>query len=109
MGKAYTQVSNDARRELIRLIYEKGFSIVKAAEATGIYYPTAKAINKVYKRESRVQKRSFRYRTKKEDDISGVVRNKIPIEKLPAMEIAEANRARITCGVKLLVRKNMRI
>ena len=54
MGKAYTQVSNDARRELVRLIYEEGLSIVKAAEATGIYYPTAKAINKVYKRENRV-------------------------------------------------------
>ena len=87
MGKAYTQVSNDARRELIRLIYEEGFTIVKAAEATGIYYPTAKAINKVYKREQRIQKRSFRYRTKKEDLEAGVVRNKIPIEKLNILEI----------------------
>ena len=57
-------------------------SIVKAAEATGIYYPTAKAINKVYKIEHRVAKRSFRYRAKKEDKEAGVVRNKIPIEKL---------------------------
>ncbi len=87
MGKAYTQVSNDARRELIRLIYEESFTIVKAAEATGIYYPTAKAINKVYKREQRIQKRSFRYRTKKEDLEAGVVRNKIPIEKLNILEI----------------------
>ncbi len=82
MGKQYTQVSNEARKELIRLIYEENQSIVRAAEATGIYYPTAKAINKVYKRESRVQKRAFRYRTKKEDEEAGVVRNKIPIEKL---------------------------
>lgn len=67
MGKAYTQVSNDSRKELIRLIHEEGLSIVKAAEATAIYYPTAKAINKVYKREHRVQKRAFRYRSKKED------------------------------------------
>ena len=87
MGKAYTQVSNDARKELIRLIYEEGYSIVKAAEATQIYYPTAKAINKVYKRESRVQKRCFRYRTKKEDQESGVVRNKIPIERLEVVAI----------------------
>jgi hypothetical protein len=29
-----------------------------------------------------VQKRAFRYRTKKEDEAAGVVRNKIPIEKL---------------------------
>jgi hypothetical protein len=67
MGKAYTQVSNDKRKELIRLIHEQNYTIVKAAEATDIYYPTAKAINKVYKREMRVQKRSFRYRIKKDD------------------------------------------
>ena len=54
MGKAYTYVSNEARKELVRLIHEEGFSIIKAAEATAIYYPTAKAINKVYKRENRV-------------------------------------------------------
>lgn len=105
MGKAYTQVSNDARKELIRLIYEDGLSIVKAAEATGIYYPTAKAINKVYKRESRVQKRSFRYRTKKEDEAAGVIRNKIPIEKLAIKEIEGKDRARITCGVKVITKK----
>ena len=57
-------MSNDDRKELIRLIYEEGYSIVRAAEATGIYYPTAKAINKVFKQEKRVIKRSFRYRTK---------------------------------------------
>jgi hypothetical protein len=101
MGKAYTQVSNDARRELIKLIYEDGLSIVKAAEATGIYYPTAKAINKVYKREARVQKRSFRYRTKKEDEVTGVVRNKIPIEKLFVKDLLSTDdRKRITCGVR---------
>lgn len=54
---------------------------MKAAEATDIYYPTAKAINKVYKKEQRVQKRNFRYRTKKDDEEQGVVRNKIPVEK----------------------------
>jgi hypothetical protein len=35
----------------VRLITEEGLSIVKAAEMTGIYYPTAKAINKIFKRE----------------------------------------------------------
>lgn len=111
MGKAYTQVSNDARRELIRLIYEDNLSIVKAAEATGIYYPTAKAINKVYKRENRVQKRCFRYRTKKEDEAAGVVRNKIPIEKLAAREgnLSMEDRLRITCGVKPIKRKQAQV
>ena len=105
MGKAYTQVSNEARKELIRLIYEEQYSIVKAAEATGVYYPTAKAINKVYKRESRVQKRSFRYRTKKEDEASGVVRNKIPIERIAIREIEGKDHKQITCGVKKVIRK----
>ena len=88
----------------MRLIYEEGLSIVKAAEATGIYYPTAKAINKVYKRESRVQKRSFRYRTKKEDKEAGVIRNKIPIEKLIAKGLDGIDRSRITCGVRLIIK-----
>ena len=99
MGKQYTQVSNEARKELIRLIYEESFTIVKAAEATGIYYPTAKAINKVYKRENRVQKRAFRYRTKKEDEAAGVVRNKIPIEKLAINKNCN-DTARLICGVR---------
>lgn len=102
MGKAYTQVSNEARKELIRLIYEESYSIVKAADAAGIYYPTAKAINKVYKRESRVQKRQFRYRTKKEDQDSGVVRNKIPIERLEIVSLDLKDRSRITCGTKII-------
>jgi hypothetical protein len=55
---------------------------VKAALTTEIYYPTAKAINKVFKKESRVQKRNFRYRTKKEDHERGIIRNKIAVEKL---------------------------
>jgi hypothetical protein len=76
---------------------------VKAAEATGIYYPTAKAINKVYKRENRVQKRAFRYRTKKEDEAAGVVRNKIPIEKL-AIAKNSIDSARLICGVRRIDR-----
>lgn len=82
MGKQYTKVTNDQRKELIRLIHELGHSISKAAELTGVYYPTAKAINKVYKKENRVQKRNFRYRAKKEDVDIGIVRNKIPVERL---------------------------
>lgn len=89
MGKQYTQVTNEQRKELINLIYNEGYSIAKAAFQTGIYYPTAKAINKVYKKEKRVQKRNFRYRTKKEDGLIGVVRNKIAVEKLLPDELTE--------------------
>ncbi len=51
MGKAYTQVCNEKRKELIKLIHQNGLSIARAAEITEIYYPTAKAINKVFKNE----------------------------------------------------------
>lgn len=107
MGKQYTQVSNEARKELIRLIYEEHYTIVKAAEETGIYYPTAKAINKVYKREQRVQKRAFRYRTKKEDEAAGVVRNKIPIEKLALIKNPK-EAARLVCGVRRIGKQEVR-
>jgi hypothetical protein len=53
MGKKYEPVPNEQRKKLIDLIHTKGYSIAKAALATGIYYPTAKAINKVYVKENR--------------------------------------------------------
>jgi transposase len=101
MGKQYTKVTNDQRRELIKLIHELGHSISKAAEITGVYYPTAKAINKVYKKEKRVQKRNFRYRAKKEDDEIGIVRNKIPVERLETRTFTNEDKLRLTCGIKL--------
>ncbi len=56
MGKKYTQVSNENRKELIRLVQTHGLKIARAAELTGIYYPTAKAIFKVYTTQNRTQK-----------------------------------------------------
>ena len=35
-------------------------SISKAAQSCYVYYPTAKAINKVYERENRIDKKSTR-------------------------------------------------
>jgi hypothetical protein len=64
MGKKYEPVPNELRKSLIDLIHTKGYSIAKAALVTGIYYPTAKAINKVYLRENRTQKKAFRFRLK---------------------------------------------
>ena len=81
MGKQYTHVTNDQRKELIRLIHEEQMSISQAAAKVNIFYPTAKAINKVYKKENRVQKRYHRYRQKKGDELMGVKRNKIALEK----------------------------
>ncbi|CDW80058.1 UNKNOWN [Stylonychia lemnae] len=101
MGKQYTKVTNEQRKELIKLIYEQNHSISSAAEMTGIYYPTAKAINKVFKKEKRVQKRNFRYRAKKEDQFIGIIRNKIPVERLQTQNIDSLQVQRITCGISL--------
>lgn len=106
MVKKYTKVSNEQRKELVRLIYEEQCSIAKAAELTQIYYPTAKAINKVYKNEQRIQKRVCRYRAKKEDKQEGVIRNKIDVERIASTPLTEKARFRITCGVKLLLKKS---
>jgi transposase len=64
MGKIYQKVNNDQRKELIRLIHIENYSISQAAKELDIYYPTAKAINKVYRKENRSQKREFRFRAK---------------------------------------------
>lgn len=48
MVKQYVLVSNEQRLKLIKLVHEKGLTIAKAAILAKIYYPTAKAINKVY-------------------------------------------------------------
>ena len=62
MTKKYATVSNDQRRMLVSLIYEGGQSIRQAAIASKIYYPTAKAINKIYLAEKRIDKKQHRFR-----------------------------------------------
>ena len=56
----YYPVSDERRRELIRLIYEDRLSIRQAAIQQNISYPTAKAINRIYKHESRIEKKKVR-------------------------------------------------
>jgi molybdenum-dependent DNA-binding transcriptional regulator ModE len=58
MTKHYKLVSNAHRKQLITLIHEQGYSISQAAKLTDIYYPTAKAINRVFKNENRIAKKS---------------------------------------------------
>lgn len=100
MGKEYTKVSNSDRQRLIHLIYVDGLSIIRAAEECSIFYPTAKAINQVYKKEQRVTARHFRYREKKHD-APGVLRNKLPLEKV-AMELPAEDKEKVTCGIRFL-------
>jgi len=69
MGKKYEPVPDSKRQELIYLIYEKGMNISKAAQKAKIYYPTAKAINKIYIRQNRICKKTNRDRTKKNIDV----------------------------------------
>lgn len=61
----YSPVANDKRHELIRLIYEDKISIRQAALRIGISYPTAKAINRIYKHEDRIDKKAVRQRRSK--------------------------------------------
>ena len=65
----YHPVANDKRHELIRLIYEEKISIRQAALRINISYPTAKAINRIYKQENRVDKKAVRQRRSKAGDI----------------------------------------
>lgn len=65
MGKKYEPVPNDKRAQLVELIHNHGYTISQAASMAGIYYPTAKAINKVYVKENRTDKKAFRIRKKK--------------------------------------------
>jgi hypothetical protein len=66
---------------LIKLVYEDGLSIIRASEIAGIRYPTAKTITDVFFKEQRIAKRSFRYRTKKNDLNSEIHKNNVRILK----------------------------
>ena len=54
MMRQYVQVTDEQRRELVRLIHDENYSIARASKATGIPYDNAKAINRTYLRESRL-------------------------------------------------------
>ena len=69
----YNPVANDKRHELIRLIYEDKISIRQAALRIGISYPTAKAINRIYRNEDRVDKKAVRQRRSKFGGVKTVV------------------------------------
>ena len=60
MPKVYEPITTERRRVLIDLIYNQGMNISQAAKATGIFYPTAKAINKVFRLTGRTDKKLHR-------------------------------------------------
>jgi hypothetical protein len=67
MVKTYVRVTDEQRKELVKLIHEKNYSIKKAGSIVGIPYPNAKAVNQTYLQENRTAKKNFRFRLKKID------------------------------------------
>ena len=60
MVRQYTQVTDEQRGELVRLIHEESLSIAKAAKMADIPYDNAKAINRTYLKEQRIIKINYR-------------------------------------------------
>ena len=82
MVKNYKKVSNEQRKELIRLIYEENYNIKSAGLKVGISYPSAKSVNQIYQLEKRTAKKTFRFRLKNIDIGKNVCRNRLLIEKI---------------------------
>ena len=64
MAKKYKKLTDDLRRDLVRLINQEKCSIKEAARRLDIPYPNAKAVNQIYRNENRTSKKSFRFRLK---------------------------------------------
>ena len=62
MVRQYVQVTDTQRIELIRLIHQEAWSIAKASKQAGIPYDNAKAINRTYIKENRINKINYRLR-----------------------------------------------
>lgn len=60
MVRQYVQVTDEQRRQLVHLIHIQNYSIAKASKVTGIPYDNAKAINRTYVREERIQKINYK-------------------------------------------------
>ena len=54
--RKYDRISDEQRKNLIELISEHGESIKKAAIKLNISYDNAKAINRVFRKETRIEK-----------------------------------------------------
>jgi molybdenum-dependent DNA-binding transcriptional regulator ModE len=60
MVRQYTQVTDQQRAELVRLIHDEGLSIAQAAKKADVPYDNAKAINRTYLKEKRIIKINYR-------------------------------------------------
>ena len=68
MVKKYILLTNKQRMDLIRLIHHEGLTIKDAARVTGIPYPNAKAVNKIFEKEQRTQKKHHKFLVAREDN-----------------------------------------
>ena len=62
MVRQYTQETDEQSAELVRLIHHEGCSIAKAPKKADIPYDNAKAINRTYMKEQRINKINYRQR-----------------------------------------------
>jgi hypothetical protein len=101
MVKKYTRVTDEQRRNLIKLIYEKNLTIKQAGLEVGIPYPNAKAVNQTYLLEKRTTKKTYRFRLKNVDIGKNITRNFIALEKDNLFENDPEEQTRRTCGVHI--------
>ena len=92
MVRQYVQVTDTQRLELVHLIHQEGHSIAKAAKITNIPYDNAKAINRTYLREKRINKINYRLRYQKKS-LSSNSSRKVSIELDSAREDSHDNSA----------------
>lgn len=67
MVREYARVTDETRKRLINHI-KGGMKIKEAAELLGINYENAKAINRIFKHETRVSKKKCRFRYRAGED-----------------------------------------
>jgi hypothetical protein len=80
MVREYTRVSDETRRRLINYI-KAGRTIKEAAELVNINYENAKAINRIYKHETRVDKKKSRFRYRNDEDRNETKRKRDEFQK----------------------------
>lgn len=80
MVREYTRVTDETRRRLINHI-KAGRTIKEAAELVNINYENAKAINRIYKHETRVDKKKSRFRYRPGEDKAATKRKRIEFQR----------------------------
>jgi uncharacterized protein with von Willebrand factor type A (vWA) domain len=86
MVKQYKLLDNSQREKLCKLIHTEGLNIKEAALLVGIPYANAKAVNKIFRRELRSDKKHKKYRQ---------VQDEVPSNQVPTVKPRIVEEARI--------------